>query len=206
MCLTSDALSQHLPSYLVFSFLGHAVSLHGCSSKVQPLLLTLDDGYLLMAAPPEPWMWSSTFWPSCPSGFTVFFPHPFCSLGGSSIWTPSHGHSGSWPSNSSYIQQWWAVADTAPWEESKFRGLVPISLPAFLGFGVPVSSPMITVTTGMWPPIATGLSHWVMWLLPSPNPWDIERKQLYYFYPRILHLLLNISTFIISHFIKLYPI
>ena len=29
------------------------VSLHGCSSKAQPLLLTLDRGYLLTAAPPD---------------------------------------------------------------------------------------------------------------------------------------------------------
>ena len=36
----SDFL-QHLPSYLGFSYLGRGVSLHGCSSKVQPLLLTL---------------------------------------------------------------------------------------------------------------------------------------------------------------------
>ena len=28
-------------------------SLHGCSSKVQPLLLTLDEGYLLTATPPD---------------------------------------------------------------------------------------------------------------------------------------------------------
>ena len=49
VCLPSDALSQHLPSYLGFSYLGLGVSLHGCSSKVQPLLLTLDVGYLLMA-------------------------------------------------------------------------------------------------------------------------------------------------------------
>ena len=40
----SDVLLQHLPSYLGFSYLGHGVSLHGCSSKVQPLLLTLDEG------------------------------------------------------------------------------------------------------------------------------------------------------------------
>ena len=53
MCLPSDALSQHLPSYLGFSYLGHGVSLHGCSSKAQPLLLTLDEGYLLTAAPPD---------------------------------------------------------------------------------------------------------------------------------------------------------
>ena len=64
------ALSQHLPSYLGFSYLGRGVSLHGCSSKVQPLLLTLDkghgssskaqpllltldEGYRLMATPPD---------------------------------------------------------------------------------------------------------------------------------------------------------
>ena len=49
VCLPSDALLQHLPSYLGFSYLGRGVFLHGCSSKVQPLLLTLDEGYLLTA-------------------------------------------------------------------------------------------------------------------------------------------------------------
>ena len=53
MCLPSDALSQHLPSYLGFSYLGRGVSLHGYASKVQPLLLTLEEGYLLTAAPPD---------------------------------------------------------------------------------------------------------------------------------------------------------
>ena len=53
VCLPSDVLSQHLPSYLGFSYLGRGVSLHGCSSEVQLLLLTLDEGYLLMAAPPD---------------------------------------------------------------------------------------------------------------------------------------------------------
>ena len=53
VCLPSDALLQHLPSYLGFSYLGHGVSLHGCSSKVQPLLLTLDEGHLLTATPPD---------------------------------------------------------------------------------------------------------------------------------------------------------
>ena len=51
--LPSDAVLQHLLSYLGFSYLGRGVSLHGCSSKAQPLLLTLDEGYLLMAAPPD---------------------------------------------------------------------------------------------------------------------------------------------------------
>ena len=53
VCLPSDALSHHLLSYLGFSYLGHGVSLHGCSSKAQPLLLTLDEGYLLRAAPSD---------------------------------------------------------------------------------------------------------------------------------------------------------
>ena len=50
VCLPSDALLQHLPSYLGFSYLGRGVALHGCSSKAQPLLLTLDEGYLLTTA------------------------------------------------------------------------------------------------------------------------------------------------------------
>ena len=36
-----------------FSYLGRAVSLQGCSSKVQPLLLTLDEGYLFTATVPD---------------------------------------------------------------------------------------------------------------------------------------------------------
>ena len=51
--LPSDALSQHLPSYLGFSYFGLGVPLQGCSSKTQPLLLTLDEGYLLTAAPAD---------------------------------------------------------------------------------------------------------------------------------------------------------
>ena len=53
VCLPSDAVSQHLPSYLGFFYLGRGVSLQGCSSKVQPLLLTLDQGYLLTTAPSD---------------------------------------------------------------------------------------------------------------------------------------------------------
>ena len=53
LCLPSDALLQYLLSYLGFPYLGRVVSLHGCSSKAQPLLLTLDEGYLLTAAPPD---------------------------------------------------------------------------------------------------------------------------------------------------------
>ena len=53
VCLLSDALLQHLPSYLGFSYLGRGVSLHRCSSKAQLLLLTLGEGYLLTAAVPD---------------------------------------------------------------------------------------------------------------------------------------------------------
>ena len=53
VCLPSDALLQYLPSYLGFSHLGLGVSLHGCSSKMQLLLLTLDEGYLLTTTPPD---------------------------------------------------------------------------------------------------------------------------------------------------------
>ena len=51
--LPSDTLLQYLPSYLGFSYLGPGVSLHGCSSKAQLLLLTLDEGHLLTAALPD---------------------------------------------------------------------------------------------------------------------------------------------------------
>ena len=50
MCGISSQALQHLPSYWGFSNLGHAVSPHSRSSEVQPPLLTLDVGYLLMAA------------------------------------------------------------------------------------------------------------------------------------------------------------
>ena len=53
VCLPSDALLEHLPSYLGFFYLGRGVSLHGCSSKVQLLLLTLDEWYLLTTALPD---------------------------------------------------------------------------------------------------------------------------------------------------------
>ena len=53
MCLPSDALSQHLPSDLGFSYVGCGVSLHVCSSKAQLLLLTLDEEYLLTTALPD---------------------------------------------------------------------------------------------------------------------------------------------------------
>ena len=53
VCLPSDALLQHLLSYLDFSYLGRGISLHGGSGKAQPLLLTLEEGYLLTTTLPD---------------------------------------------------------------------------------------------------------------------------------------------------------
>ena len=53
VCLLSDTLLQQIPSYLDLSYPGHGVSLYGCSNKVQPLLVTLNEGYLLTATPPD---------------------------------------------------------------------------------------------------------------------------------------------------------
>ena len=53
VCLPSDAVLRHLPSYVSFSYLGLGVSLHGCSSKAHPLLLTLDEVYLLTSTTPD---------------------------------------------------------------------------------------------------------------------------------------------------------
>ena len=53
VCLPSDALLQHLPSYLGFSYLGRGIPLPCYSSKAQPLLFTLDEGYLLTATLPN---------------------------------------------------------------------------------------------------------------------------------------------------------
>ena len=54
VCLPFDALSQHLPSYLVSLTSGVGYLFTAAPAKrTQPLLLTLDEGYLLTAAPPD---------------------------------------------------------------------------------------------------------------------------------------------------------
>ena len=68
MCLPSDALLQHLPFYLGFSYVGRGVSLLGCSSKAQLLLLTLDEGYLLTAAPSDLERGVASLGPPAPGG------------------------------------------------------------------------------------------------------------------------------------------
>ena len=46
-------LATPTKTYLGFSYFGRGVSLHSCSSKAQLMLLTLDEGSLLTAAPPD---------------------------------------------------------------------------------------------------------------------------------------------------------
>ena len=76
VCLPSDALLQHLPSYLGFSYLGHGVSLQGCFSKAQLLLLTLDEEYLLTAAPPDPERELALLGPMAPYSSTLAWKTP----------------------------------------------------------------------------------------------------------------------------------
>ena len=68
VCLPSDALSQHLPSHLGFSYLGRGVALHGCEGcLLTAAVLTLHVGKLLSAPAPAlsqpgalcgyPWPW-----------------------------------------------------------------------------------------------------------------------------------------------------
>ena len=71
-------LSQHLLSYLGFSYLGRGVSLRGCSSIAQPLLLQsaatapyLARGVSPHGRPSWPWTWSSSSWPCCACTMTA---------------------------------------------------------------------------------------------------------------------------------------
>ena len=67
VCLPSDTLLQHLPSYLGFSYLGRGVSISPrCSSKAQPMLLTLDEGYLFTATLLDPQRGIAPLGPSVP--------------------------------------------------------------------------------------------------------------------------------------------
>ena len=93
VCLPSDALLQHLLSYLDFSYLGRGVSLHGCSSKAQPLLLTLDEGYLLTAAVPDLQRGIAPLGPPVPVqllllGMLLLAASPGSGMGGSSQLPP----------------------------------------------------------------------------------------------------------------------
>ena len=94
--LPSDALLQHLPSYLGFSYFGRGVALHSCSSKAQPLLLTLDEGYLLTTILPDLQRGIAPLGPSVPMqppllghGVGPLGHRPWLRVWGSSSW-PLH--------------------------------------------------------------------------------------------------------------------
>ena len=95
VCLPSDALLQHLPSYLGFSYLGHGVSLHSFSSKVHPLLLMLDEGFLLTATLPDLQRGIAPLGPPAPAqqpllshGVAPPGRHPWPRARGGSSWLP----------------------------------------------------------------------------------------------------------------------
>ena len=88
-----SALLQHLPSYLGFSYLGCGLSLHGCSSKAQLLLLILDEAYLLTAALPDLEHGIAPLGPPAPTqppllgcGVAPLGRHPWPRMWGSSSW------------------------------------------------------------------------------------------------------------------------
>ena len=134
VCLPSDALLQHLSSYLGFSYLGRGVSLHGCSSKAQPLLLTLEEGYLLTAALPDFQRGIAPLGPPAPTqtqllGREVGPP-------GHRPWPPAWGCS-SWPPPlASGVGAWGSSSRPLPLASGLGRGyLLPVAAPDF-GRGV----------------------------------------------------------------------
>ena len=110
VCLPSDALLQHLPSYLGFSYLGRGVSLHGCSSKAQLLILTLDEGYLLTATLPDLERGIAPLGPPAPMQ-PLLFGHGVAPLG-RRPWPPTWGSS-----------SWLLLSAAAP---ALGRGVIPL--------------------------------------------------------------------------------
>ena len=156
LCLSSDAFLQHLPSYLGFSYLGHGVSLHGFSSKAQPLLLTLDEGYLLTATLPDLQRGIASLGPPAPA-------QPW--LLGHGAAPPGHGP---WP------WDWGpevAPPTRRPWPQAWGMGYLLLATAPDLGREV---TPLIVAPDlgcGVTPLVATpDLGHWVSPLGRPPLP------------------------------------
>ena len=106
MCLPSDALLQHLPSYLGFSYVWRGVSLHGYFSKAHPLLLTLDEAYLFTAALPDLQCGMAPLGPPAPTqppflgcGVAPSGHHPWPWMRGGSSPPPALGSDMGWWNN-----------------------------------------------------------------------------------------------------------
>ena len=156
VCLPSDALLQHLTSYLGFSYLGCGVSLHGCFSKAQPLLLTLDEGYLLTAALPDLQRGIAPLAPPAPAqpqllGRGVGPPghRPWPGAWSCSTWPlPLASCVGAWGSSScpqlmaSGLGVWGSSSWPPPLASGLGRGVSPLVAAPDLGRGVtPLSRP-----------------------------------------------------------------
>ena len=154
VCLPSDALLQHLPSYLGFSYLGRGVSLHSCSSKAQLLLLTLDEGCLLIAALPDLQRGIVPLGPPVPTQ------------------PPLLGHGVAPPSRRPWPRAWGCSSQLPP-QASGSGWLLKITAS---GLGRKVacgfSWPPLISDEGCLLPAATGLGRWVA--LPGRHP-DIRR-------------------------------
>ena len=142
VCLPSYALLQLLPSYLGFSYLGRGVSLHGCSSKAQPLLLTLDEGYLLTAALPDLQRGIAPLGPPAPVqprllGRGVGPP-------GHRPWPPAWGCSSWLPALASGMGACGSSSCPPPLASGLGRGLSPLITTPDLGHGVaPLACAMV---------------------------------------------------------------
>ena len=151
VCLPSDALLKHLPYYFDFFYLGRGVSLHGCSSKAQLLLLTLDERYLLTATLPDLQRGIAPLGPPMPAqpwllGRGVAPPscRPWPQTRGSSSLAPPPRHRTQGSSSRPFLHcrslALSAAAPTSDWGNSSWpppfgHGVLPASAP-YLGRGV----------------------------------------------------------------------
>ena len=144
VCLPSNALLQHLPSYLGFYFLGHGLSLHGCSSKAQPMLLTLDEGYLLNAALPDLQRGIASLGPPVPAQ-----PQPGVGPPGHCPWPWAWGCSSRRPPLASGVGAWGSSFHANP--GLRLKGV---------GYLLPAAAP--DLRRGVTPLVmAPDLGHWV---------------------------------------------
>ena len=113
VCLPSDTLFQHLPPYLGFSYLGRGVSLHGCYSKVQLLLLTLDEGYVLTATLPDLQCGIASLGPPVPTQPGLLG----CGVGrpGCRAWPWALGHGITPPGCCPWLRMWGNTSRCRPW-------------------------------------------------------------------------------------------